>query len=124
MVFRLRVSPPEAAHQRQGHRNRLATQNVHLDRLEGGQLVTLHRQRRQRRGIQLGKGTGAAARQLLEGTLIEPLQERLNRLVHLAYARKALVAQAGHDPALDDLDRRFRLGLLASQQLSVMRNVA
>jgi hypothetical protein len=34
------------------------------------------------------------------------------------------VAQAGHDPALDDLDRRFRLGLLASQQLSVMRNVA
>ena len=48
--------------------------DMNRDHLEMGHLIALHRQRLQRRRIEFREGAGAAARQLLEWTLIEPLE--------------------------------------------------
>ena len=98
--------------------------DVNLDGLEVRHLIGLRRQGQQGRRVECSEGACTAARQLLERVLIELREQRRDRLVHFVYARKPLMAQARHDPAFDDLDRRLRFRLLVSQQLSVMRNNA
>ena len=98
--------------------------NMNLDGAELGDLIGNRRQRTQRRGVQCSEGAGAAARQLLEGSVIQCGQQRGNRAIDRVHRLETLMAQSRHDPAFNDLDRNFDLGFLASQQLSVMRNVA
>ena len=124
MVIRLRGSPPEAAHQRQGHRNRLATQDVHAALLERGDLIPAGRQCAQRWLVQPFEPFTAVAIELPERALVQLRDELANCLVQFGEAEEAVIAQPGENPALDDLYADFDLGLLASQQLSVMRNVA
>ena len=57
----------------------------------------------QRRGIELGKCTGATARQLLKRLGIELLQERRNGLVDVIDRGKLLMAKSHQNPALDHL---------------------
>ncbi len=86
--------------------------DVDLDGLEVRHLVALQRQRQQGRRVDLGEGAGAAARQLLERLVVEPGQQQRHRRVDLVHAGELLVAQPRHDLALDDLHRRFGLGLV------------
>ena len=98
--------------------------NMNLDGAELGDLIGNRRQRTQRRGVQCSEGAGAAARQLLERAFVQILEQRTDCVIHRLDRRKPVMPQASHDPALDYLDCHFDLGFLASQQLSVMRNVA
>ena len=59
----------------------------------------------QGRRIQRGEGAGAASGQLLERLLVELRQQRRDGLVDLVHAGELVMAQARHDPALDDLYR-------------------
>ncbi len=98
--------------------------DVNLDGAELRDLIGDRRQRAQRRGVQCSEGAGAAARQLLEGAVIQRGQQRGNRAIYRVHRLEPLMAQSRHDPAFNDLDCNLDLGFLASQQLSVMRNVA
>ena len=86
--------------------------NVDLDGFEAGHLVALQRQRQQGRRVDFREGAGAAAWQLLERLVVEPREQRRHGLIDLVHAGELLMAQARHDPALDDLHRRFGLGLV------------
>jgi len=94
--------------------------DVHPDGLERRHLVALQRQRHQGRRIDLGEGAGAAAGQFLERLVVEAREQRRHSLINLVHAGEALVAQARHDPTLDDLHRRFGLGLIVGQQMLSM----
>jgi hypothetical protein len=98
--------------------------DMNLDGAELADLVGDRRQRTQRWGVQCREGAGAAARQLLEGAVIQHGQQRGNRAIDGVHRLETLMAQSRHDPAFNDLDCNFDLGFLASQQLPVMKIVA
>ena len=79
-----------------------------------GVFVVLLRQRAQGRLVHLGEGAGAAARQFLEGALVQVGQQRAQRPIQLVEAEEALVAQPRQHPARDHqhavLDLGFVLG--------------
>jgi DNA-binding GntR family transcriptional regulator len=55
----------------------------------------------------------AAARQLLEGAVVQVGQQLTDGRVELGQAEQAPVAQPRKDPAFDDLHADFHLGLVA-----------
>ena len=96
------------AHQGMGHAVAVTFKlnvlvNVNLYRLEHRQLPGLHGQGAQGRGINLGKDTGAAARQLLKRLVVELHQQRCNGHIDLIDGLEFLMAQAHQYPALDHL---------------------
>ncbi len=52
------------------------------------------------------------AGQLLEGALIEIIQQHADSLIECGQGEEALMAQSCHDPALDDLYRHLGLGFI------------
>ncbi len=114
----------QAAHRNQGHRNRFATQDVDAALLERGDLVPARRQCTQRRLVEPFEPFPAIALELPERALVQVGDELADRPVQFGKTEESVIAQPGENPALDDLYADFDLGLLASQQLSVMRNVA
>ena len=63
--------------------------------------------------IELGKGAGAVARQLLEWSLVQVHQQGGDGPVELGQTEEGLVAQAGQNPALDHLHGDLHLGFVA-----------
>jgi hypothetical protein len=76
------------------------TVDVHTHRLEDGPLPGLYRQGHQGRSVELREHARAAAGKLLEGTLVEPLQQGGDRVVDRLDAGELMPAQACEDPAL------------------------
>ena len=75
-------------------------------------LIRLGRQGPQGRFVQLLELAEPRAGQLLEGALIEIIQQHADGLIECGQGEEALMAQAGHDPALDDLYRHLGLGFI------------
>ena len=76
---------------------------MNLHRLEYSQLPWLHRQGAQGRCVDLGKDTGAAARQLLKRLVVVLFEQRRNGFVALIDGLEFLVAQAHQNPAFRHL---------------------
>src|ERR1035437_7896890 len=70
----------------------------------GGVLVGPSRERSQRRPVELQKLAQAAARELPEGSRVEPGETLPDGSVGLGLGKEGQVAQGCQDPALDDLD--------------------
>jgi hypothetical protein len=98
--------------------------NVDAALLERGDLVPARRQCTQRRSVEPFEPFPAIALELPERALVQIGDELADRSVQFGKTEEAVIAQPGENSALDDLYADFGLGLLASQQLSVMRNVA
>ncbi|MNH21910.1 hypothetical protein D3C79_817440 [compost metagenome] len=86
--------------------------DIDLDRFNGDVAIGMHRQRSQRRAVQLLKRFTPVTGQLLEWALVEFVQQGPDALVELGKREEGLMAQAGQDPALDDLHTHFRLGFV------------
>src|SRR5450830_1973579 len=69
-------------------------------------------QRLQRGLVEGFEGRAARARQLLEGLLVDTIEQYADRHVEFAQGEKLAVAQGRQDPALDHLDSDFDLGLV------------
>jgi hypothetical protein len=75
--------------------------DVYAHRLEDRPFPGLHRQGHQGRRVDLREHAGAAARQLLKRTLVEPLQQGGDGVVDFFHTGELMLAQACQDPALD-----------------------
>ena len=75
-------------------------------------LVTLGRERLERRPVQILEPAAAVAFGLLERPLVQRGQQRCDGLAEFAEGEERLVAQRRHDPALDVLDRGLHLRLV------------
>lgn len=71
--------------------------------------VRLFRQRLQGGLVDGFEGRAARTGQLLEGPLIEPIQQYADRCVEFAQGEKLAIAQDRQDPALDHLHTNFNL---------------
>ena len=98
--------------------------NVHATLLERRDLIPTGRQRAQRCPVQPFEPFSAVAFELPERALVQIGDELADRPVQFSKAEEAVIAQPGENPSFDDLYADFDLDLLASQQLSVMRNNA
>ena len=86
--------------------------NVHAHGFEDRPLPGLQRQRHQGRSINFLEHAGPAARQLLEGALVEVLEQRGQGVVDLVDAGELVLAQPRQDPALHQLHAELDLGFV------------
>ena len=90
-----------------------AAVDVYAHRFKDSTLPGLYWQGHQGWGVDLRKYAGTAAGQLLEGALVEPVQQGRDGVVDLFHAGELMLAQACQDPAFDQqrakLDLRFVL---------------
>lgn len=115
-------------HQSVGHAVAVAFEfdmavDMHAHRFEHRPLPGLHGQGHQGGSVDLGKHTGAAARQLLKFALVKPLQQGRYCRVDLGHAGKAQFAQPRQYPALYQLHIELDFGFLVSQQLQAIASV-
>ena len=75
--------------------------------------VRLDRQGGERRAVQLLEQLAAADAEMPHRPAIELVEQHPDRRVELGEREEPMVAQAGQDPALDDLDGDLDLGLVA-----------
>jgi hypothetical protein len=80
--------------------------------LEGSHLIGQGGQRLQNRSVESLEPFAAVARQFLEGAAIEVFEQFGDGDIDLVQAEETPVAQAGQNPAFDDLDAHFNLGLV------------
>src|SRR5437762_430537 len=81
--------------------------------LPRGDVEAARRQWPQRGTIEILPERAARAVELRERPIVEPVEPRADRLVRLAEAEEALVAERGEHPALDLLDRVLDFRLVA-----------
>src|SRR5580704_2995286 len=86
---------------------------VHLSLLPLAELVLPGRQRAKRRTIELDKARLARAVELLEGSVVELLEQLVDRRVQLPEGEEGAVTQARQDPTFDHEYARFDLRLVA-----------
>ena len=91
--------------------------DVDASRLPVGKLIRLQRQGPQSRPVERFEQTGAGARALAEGALVEPLEKFGDGLVELGKAGETVVAERRQDPALDELHSGLDLGADFSRNL-------
>jgi hypothetical protein len=86
--------------------------DVNPHRLEAGPLPGLCWQGQEGRGIELGKGAGTAAGELLKQLVVQAREQRCHSVVDGLHRVKALVAQACQYPALHQQYAEFNLGFV------------
>jgi hypothetical protein len=85
------------------------------------QLEAFGRERLKRGPIQFGKQRGARTGALAERPLVKLLQQFANRLVEFGQAEETAMAERGHHPAFRQKHPIFRLGLVESHRMQVVR---
>jgi len=98
--------------------------DVHPTFVERRNFVTLCRQRTKHRPVESFEPIAPVTFEFLERAQVQIDNQLADSPVELGEAEEAMITQTRQDPPLDDLYADLDLRLLASQQLSVMRNVA
>ena len=105
-----------------GHAVEVATDldvivDVHTCALSFGELVAGRRQRPEGWPVHSFEEGPTRALELLEGTIIECIEEPADLAIELPQAEEGVVTQRREDPAFDDLNARLDLGFVLSRQL-------